>query len=230
MAPTAQDPLPAEISALGQQMRQIAARYEAVFSTLQRNLAASTASAPSLAEGARAAMALADAAADALVTHLPNQPVRACQAGCDACCHLYVMVPPGVAEAISGFLVERLDPAALTDLRMELQQAAKAADALADPTTLRRRCPLLGADGLCTVYEVRPPTCRAFTSSAVAACRALAFDPNGAGAAIPQNPSQYRVYVEATAALEQAARARGASDRQTGLAAALLAVLPDGAG
>lgn len=227
MSLTAGDLLTSEIREIADQTRQVAARYEGVFLTLRRNLGAATASAASPADGARAVMAIADATAQAFMDHLPNQPVRDCQAGCDACCHLYVMIPPGVAEAIRNVLVERLDKAALAELRRDLQSAANAADALGDPKALRRRCPLLGVDGLCTVYDVRPPTCRAFTSGSVAACRSLVFDPSGAVSSIAQNPSQFRVYVEATAALENAARARGAPAQQLGLAAALLAVLPE---
>jgi Fe-S-cluster containining protein len=221
------DPLTSEIRALGEQTRQVAARYEGVHAALRRTLSEAAASAANPADGARAAMVIADTAAEAFGAHFPNQPIKDCHAGCDACCHLYVMIPPGVADLIAEFLTERLDKGSLKKLRTDLQLAARAADALADPKALRHRCPLLGSDGLCTVYEVRPPACRAFTSSSVAACRSLAFDPEGPVASIPQNPSQFRVYVEATDALEQAARARGARPQQVGLAAGILARLPE---
>jgi uncharacterized protein len=226
MSETSADRIATEIASVGRQTREVAERYEGIFLALRRTLKDELSQAACLADGARIAMAIADAAASAFMAHFPNQPRRDCRAGCDACCHLYVMIPPGVAEAIGEYLVNRLDPAALAALRVELEKAAAAAKALADPSTLRRRCPLLGADGLCTIYEVRPPTCRAFTSKSAAACRSLAFDPDGAVTAIPQNPSQFRVYVEASDALQKAALARGRPAHQTGLAAALLAVLP----
>lgn len=231
MPQTAIDRIVSEVESVGEQTRLMAQRYEGIFVALRGTLTDQLAQAPIPADGARAVMATADAVANAIATHFPNQPPRDCRAGCDACCHLYVMVPPGTAEAIAAYLSARLDPAALAALRIELAKAAAAAAALADPSQLRYPCPLLAPDGTCTIYEVRPLTCRSFTSTSASACRSLVFDPHSTVTAIPQNPSQFRVYVEATKALEQAALARGRPAEQTGLAAALLAVLgdPDGA-
>lgn len=225
MSDPAIDRVTSEIAAVGEQTRQLAGRYEGLFLELRRTLKDEITRARSLADGALVAMAIADAAASAFFTHFPNQPSRDCRAGCDACCHLYVTIPPGVAEAIADFVTAHLDPAALAALRIELKRAAAAADAMEDPLKLRHRCPLLGSNGLCMIYDVRPPACRAFTSRYVAACRSLVFDPDGAVSAITQSPSHFRVYVEATRALEQAASSRGLPERQTGLAKALLAVL-----
>ncbi|GEM_PF-713988 len=226
MPQVAVDRITSEIASVGEQTRQVAERYEGVFLQLRHTLNDELLLTAAPADGALAAMAIADAAAFAFMSHFPHQPRTDCCAGCDACCHLYVMIPPGVAEAIGEFLTERLDPVALADLRVELERAAAAAAAVADPSRLRHRCPLLGSDGLCTIYEVRPLTCRAFTSKSAAACRSLVFEPDRAVSTIAQNPSQFRVYIEATGALEQAARSRGLAPHQTGLSAALLTVLP----
>lgn len=214
-----------EIASVGAQTQALAQRYEGVFADLRQTLRDETARSASLAEAALTAMAIADAAADAFMAHLPNQPARACRAGCDACCHLCVMVPPGVAEAIAAHLTDRLAPATLAALERELKRAAAAARTAADPSTLRLRCPFLGADGTCTIYEVRPPTCRAFTSTSAAACRSMVFDPAGGVVSIAQNPSPFRAYVEVTRALEQAALHRGLPARQLGLAEAVAAAL-----
>jgi Fe-S-cluster containining protein len=227
MLQAAVDHIAKEIAFVGQQTREVAQRYEEVFLSLRRTLDQELSRALSPADGAHAAIAIADAADKALVTHFPNQPTLDCRAGCNACCHLYVMIPPGIAEMIGAYVMQRLDRPALATLRVELEKAAAAAAAQTDTVTLRHRCPLLGEDGHCTIYEVRPPTCRAFTSKSAAACRALVFNPEGPVSAIPQNPSQFRVYIEATAALERAAHARGLPAQQTGLAAALLSVLPE---
>lgn len=215
----------AEIASVGEQTRQVAERYDGVYVMLRAAMMDVLSEAVSLGEGARIVMDMADAAASAIVEYYPNQPTRACRAGCDACCHLYVMIPPGIAEAIAVYLTPTLDDIALATLQIELRKAVEAAALLEDPTTLINRCPLLGPDGLCTIYEVRPLTCRAFTSKSAAACRSLVFEPNGPVTTIPQNPAPFRVYVEATGALEQAARLRGMSAQQKGLSAALLEVL-----
>jgi hypothetical protein len=54
----------------------------------------------------------------------------------------------------------------------------------------------------------------------------MVFDPESSVTTITQNPAQFRVYVEATGALEQGARLRGLPAQQKGLSAALLEVLP----
>jgi Fe-S-cluster containining protein len=213
-----------EIEALGEQTRLALQRYEAVFPALGEAMKGEIASHDNLADAALAVIAIADAAAAAFRTHFPNPPALACRAACDACCHLYVMVPPGMAEAMAAHLVARLEPSALVALKLDLQKAVDAAQSLPDPSKLHHRCPLLGADGLCTVYEVRPLTCRAFTSKSAAACRSLVFDPRSPIASIPQNPSHFAVYVEATKALEGAARTRGLPHHQRSLPAALLEV------
>ena len=216
-----------EIASVGDQTRLVAKRYEGVFLELRRMLKDELSRTATPADRALVAMAIADSAASAFTSHFPDQSKRDCRAGCDACCYLYVMIPPGLAEVIGGFLTERLDPVALAKLRVELAAAAAAAAAVADPSRLRHRCPMLGSDGFCTIYEVRPLTCRAFTSKSAAACRSLAFDPDGPVSTIPQAPSQFRVYIEATSALEQAALSQGLPAQQIGLAAALLTVLPE---
>jgi Fe-S-cluster containining protein len=226
MPRAAVDRMTSEVASVGEMTRQVAERYEGVFLELRNTLNGELSRAATLGESALVAMSIADATAAAFMSHFPNQPRRDCRAGCDACCYLYVMIPPGVADAIGDFLTDRLGPVALADLRVELEKAEAGANAIADPSRLRHRCPLLGSDGLCTIYEVRPLTCRAFTSRSAAACRSLVFDPDGAVSTIPQNPSQFRVYIEATSALEQTARSRGLPPHQTGLAAALLMVLP----
>ncbi|TCR92977.1 YkgJ family cysteine cluster protein [Rhizobium sp. BK376] len=227
MSATGTDRIMHDIAAVGELTRLAAERYDGVYVSLRAAMMEALSQAADLGDGARAVMDMADAAAGAIMEHYPNQPVRACRAGCDACCHLHVMIPPGIAEAIAAYLTERLEPEALLTLRGELRKAADAAAGLADPSALVHRCPLLGADGLCTIYDVRPLTCRAFTSRSAAACRSMVFDPESAVTTITQNPAQFRVYVEATGALEQAARLRGLSAQQKGLSAALLELLPD---
>ncbi len=221
----ATEPMVSEIAALGEQTRQALQRYEAVFPTLGEAMSGEIASHDDLADAALAVMAMADAAADAFKAHFPNPPVLACRAGCDACCHLHVMVPPGVAEAMARHLVTHRPPFELAALKAELQKATDAAQDVPDPSKLHYRCPLLGIDGLCTVYEVRPLTCRAFTSKSAAACRSLVFDPQSPVSSIPQSPSHFAVYVEATKALETAARMRDLPSRQRSLAPALLEAL-----
>lgn len=211
-----------DIADLGALTRSLSGRYEAIFRSFRMALARELDQAETMAEAALRAMAMAEAAAATFRAAFPSQPALACTGGCAACCHLFVAVPPGVAEAMAAHILATRPPEARAQLVAELDDAARAAAAMADPARLRRRCPLLGADDRCTVYDVRPPACRAFTSTSAARCRQLLDDPSRD---VPQNAGQYRLFIEATAALQETARRRGLADGQRGLAAALLDAL-----
>lgn len=210
-----------EFAEVGALTRSVAARFEGVFHTYREDLQQLADAAPTLADAARDVIAVLEAASSAFSAAFPNQPATDCAAGCAFCCHLPVAVPPGVAEAIRDHVAETFPSEARSALLVRLRAAEALAAVAADPTRLRHRCPLLGADDRCSVYPVRPISCRAFTSPSARRCEALI-----AGAApeggIPQNASLFRLHRDATAVLEQTARGRGASPMQKDLAGALL--------
>ncbi len=215
------DHMSAEIADVGTLMRTLSGRYEGIFSNLRAALGVALAESITMAAAARDAAAIAEAASASFRDHVPNQPATACASGCAACCHLYVQVPPGTAALMAAHIAETFTPAAREALGERLLIAAAAVRAAEDPARLRLRCPLLGNDDRCTVYEVRPLSCRAFTSKSLPRCQQVVFgDAQGAG--VEQNPAHYRIHMEATFALEQAARDRGEPAEQKGLAAALL--------
>lgn len=214
------DRVSGEIAEVGALTRAVAERYEGLFRTCQAELQTVADQAETLAEAAQAVIALTEAAAGALVTHFPNQPYIDCAAGCASCCHLSVAVPPGVAALIRDHVVAHFPAEAQAGLIARLKQAA---DIEAGPGQ-SGRCPLLGADDRCTVYAVRPISCRAFTSPSAARCRAFIFDQAG-GEGVPQNPALYRLHRDATAALERTAAKRGLPSAQQPLARALLDAL-----
>lgn len=210
-----------EFAEVGALTRSVADRFEGVFRTYRGELQRLADRAPTVADAARDVIAVLEAAGSGFSAAFPNQPATDCAAGCAFCCHLAVAVPPGVAEMIADHVVATFTAEARSALLVRLQSAEALAWAAADPTTLRHRCPLLGEDSRCTVYPVRPISCRAFTSPSATRCEALI-----AGAApdggIPQNASLFRMHRDATAVLEQTARVRGEPAMQRGLAEALL--------
>ncbi|WP_371420701.1 YkgJ family cysteine cluster protein [Tardiphaga sp.] len=210
------------IAEVGTLMRSLSGRYEAIFGNLRAAYGVAFEQADSIADAARDATAIADAATTAIRDHIPNQPGNACTSGCAACCHLYVQVPPGTATVMAQHIAAHFTPADQQALRARLEVAAAAARDAADVTKLRLRCALLGSDNRCTVYEVRPLTCRAFTSRSVARCHDVVFGDVPEGTGVEQNAAHFRIHMEATFALEQAARNRGLPDAQKGLAQALL--------
>jgi Fe-S-cluster containining protein len=212
----------ANITEVGTLMRSLSGRYEEIFTNLRSALGVTLAQSETMAGAARDAAAIADAAAASFRESVPNQPGTACTSGCSACCHLYVQVPPGIAAAIADYIETRFTRAERDTLHDKLTVAAAAAHAAEDPARLRLRCPLLSEDDRCSVYDVRPLTCRAFTSKSVARCHQVVFGAEPEGAGVEQNPAHFRIHMEATFALEQAAKSRGLPHQQKGLAQALL--------
>jgi Fe-S-cluster containining protein len=210
------------IAEVGTLMRSLSGRYEGIFGNLRAAYGVVCERAAGLPEAARDVAAIADAASAKFRDDMPNQPATACSGGCAACCHLYVQVPPGIARVMAEHIATHFTPDEQSALHARLEVAATAARDAADVTKLRLRCALLGADNRCTVYDVRPLTCRAFTSRSVARCHDVVFGELPDGAGVEQNAAHFRIHMEATFALEQAARNRGLPDAQKGLAQALL--------
>jgi uncharacterized protein len=210
------------IAEVGTLMRSLSGRYEGIFENLRGAYGVVLERAEDITEAARDAAALADAAAAGFRHDIPNQPAIACAGGCAACCHLYVQVPPGTAAVMAEHIAAHFTPDDRETLREKLEVAAAAAREAPDPAKLRLRCPLLGQDDRCSVYEVRPLSCRAFTSRSVTRCHEVVFGETPAGSGVEQNAAHFRIHMEATFALEQAARRRGLPDQQKGLAQALL--------
>lgn len=69
--------------------------------------------------------------------------------GCVGCCHGPIL----------------LDPAEWADIKPHVTRAQRNAARLVAGTIADYRCPLLGDDGRCSVYAVRPLVCRSFNST-----------------------------------------------------------------
>jgi len=115
-----------------------------------------------------------------LVTHLLSnaQPAVACRGGCDHCCHQRVGVTPVEAALIALHIRATSTPAQLDELRLRL---ATFVDQTQELTGAERysplyACPLL-KDHLCSVYAVRPLSCRGVHSFDQKACEDELRDP-----------------------------------------------------
>jgi Fe-S-cluster containining protein len=109
----------------------------------------------------------------------PPPETTACRAGCSMCCHNWISVTLPEVLLIADWLRanqktvshERIVAAAETGMNRNRDERL----------ALRLACPLL-AEGLCSVYGVRPLACRAFFSLSLQACRDV-FD--GLGEDVP---------------------------------------------
>lgn len=214
-----------QISEVGELTRQVSQRYEAIFSSFYGVLVETLDDATSMADAARFTMEMADTAVEGFRTNFVGQPRFACAKGCSACCHLIVAIPPGVAEAMAEHIDAAFSGEERDALILRLEEAVARFRDAEDPQAVRAPCPLLNDEGGCSVYEVRPLSCRSFTSTSLPRCQQVVFGPNPTNAGVEQNPARYRIYEYATRALEEAARRRGLPGQQQALSAALLAQL-----
>lgn len=95
-----------------------------------------------------------------------------CRAGCSLCCWLRVDVCAPEVFLIADTLRKELTPTELDELRGRLAEHAKLVTGMTvlEHATRNVACPL-SRDGWCSVYAVRPHTCRRHHSTDMAACQ-----------------------------------------------------------
>ncbi len=100
---------------------------------------------------------------------LPNV---ACRAGCSFCCFLNVVVTPFEALTIVSFIRRTFKPEEIVALQERLRdyRATRGRVAPSERVHFMKPCPLLSAEGFCTVYDSRPIACRTHHSLNVHAC------------------------------------------------------------
>jgi Fe-S-cluster containining protein len=123
----------------------------------------------------------------------PPKPPLACRAGCAWCCHKLVgTVAPEVLR-IANFVRETFsaeDVATLTDRAAGLDEQRRSLTH--DPWAAERLpCALLLEDGRCSVYPVRPLTCRGYNSTDVRRCEESAT--SRAHVTVPKDQVQLRL-------------------------------------
>jgi len=115
-----------------------------------------------------------------LISHLLNaaQPAISCAGGCNHCCHQRVGVTPVEAIAIALHVRETTTPGELDELRLSLAAFVERTRALsgAERYSPAYACPLL-KDQLCSIYPVRPLSCRGVHSFDQKACENELRDP-----------------------------------------------------
>jgi uncharacterized protein len=120
------------------------------------------------------AIAVADAAVKAAMETEPPRRVLACAEGCDWCCYKVVgTVAPEVLR-IAAYLRETLSADAWQALRERVAQANEQRRALRPDQRRRAALPCVFLkDNRCSVYQVRPMTCRGYNSSDPRCCQDL---------------------------------------------------------
>jgi Fe-S-cluster containining protein len=120
---------------------------------------------------AESAAALADAASAEARARQPPRPAKACREGCAWCCFKTVGTAVPEVERIVAYLRGRLSEQQLAALKARVQELAARRRALKYDRWAAARLPCALLDETrCSIYPVRPLTCRGFNSSDARAC------------------------------------------------------------
>jgi len=155
----------------------------------------------------------------------PHPVPIACHAGCDHCCHRVVFSTDLEAMAAAIHIQQRFSNAQKEALEGNLAEYAKHIGPKMgrDLGLDRRPCPLL-EDGLCSIYEVRPISCRSQFSASVEACREARDNP---GIEFPASQPESAIGSAAAAGLRSGMSASGLWPNSVDFARVLGIVLTD---
>jgi hypothetical protein len=128
-------------------------------------------------ELARNAMGATTRLADGFLANAPPGAV-ACRAGCDHCCHQMVGVTAPEALAIFDHLQKTRSPAELASITQRIAGAHEQRKALSSNERFSPDHPCVFlVDGHCSIYEVRPLSCRGMNSLDAGECSRRLRDP-----------------------------------------------------
>src|SRR6185369_14295022 len=182
----------------------------------------------------RSAMAATSRIAEGALAQSPDRP-PACRPGCAHCCHQAVGVTPPEVLAIHDHLRATRSPAALEATARRIREADDRTRGMPSAERLSPDlpCPFL-EEARCTIYEVRPLSCRGANSLDAAACERPLRDPEARAAylagtaAVPCYLEPIRAFHAVTASLQLAlAELHGLKTFPLDLAAAMRILLDD---
>lgn len=150
-----------------------------------------------------------------------------CEKGCHYCCHLRVSTDGATILALAEHIRLTRNPKEGAALIAKLDAFDEESKKI-DPANIAftpRLCPL-NEDGLCTVYEARPLSCRAWHSQSLAACK-HGFEANHRHSRIPLDGRRMDLKHVYDAALTDGLAAAGFDMKELELAPALAIALRD---
>ena len=169
----------------------------------------------------------ADLILDTKIAQVQRQPM-ACRPGCDHCCHRVVFSSVLEALAVAAYIEKALS----VDRQLALSQRLQRHFAEVGPKmgqgleTLRTPCPML-ENGMCSIYELRPLSCRAQFSQSVEPCIQAHNDPIRA---FPASAPEEKLGAAAQAGLVAGINANGLWSQQVDFARVVGLALADPAG
>lgn len=205
------------VKEVAEQIRVASMRYDKLFSDLGSQIFVDIVDLNDASEIMAVCRSHTENAIRFFETHFPHKSTIACQKGCCHCCFFPVTCPPQVTTDIASYLKEEFSVVELNELKKEMEQYIAALK----PNQPRLKCPFLNSENSCRIYERRPLSCRSFTSSDSAQCKASLLDNRN----ITQDPIKHRIFQAATTALMAAAKRNDLPDFQEDFIPALLEAL-----
>ncbi len=116
---------------------------------------------------------------DERIAAAPDVGTLACRAGCTWCCHFSVDVRAVEVFSILDFVERTFTIEEKARVYAEVRTNSAALKNLGEIERMRRnvKCPFLN-EGRCTIYAVRPQTCRNYHATNVAGCQQSYEDPH----------------------------------------------------
>lgn len=150
-----------------------------------------------------------------------------CETGCAACCHLPVKCPPEIIFFIRHCLASTLGDEQMTELKTLLQTYMDQWSQTSETERFLTRipCPFLDPDNACLIYDIRPFSCRAFTSTDVRVCDHILVHPDDKETSVTQNSFIHALFQLATTILSSVAKSKGRDNGQVYFIPTLLIAL-----
>lgn len=116
---------------------------------------------------------------DERIASAPDVGTLACRSGCTWCCHFSVDVRAVEVFGIVDFVEQTFTPEDKARVYAEIRANSAALGNLDEFERMRRnvKCPFL-SQGRCTIYPVRPQTCRNYHATSAVGCQQSYEDPN----------------------------------------------------
>jgi Fe-S-cluster containining protein len=165
---------------------------------------------------------------DARIAAAVDVGTLACCAGCTWCCHFTVDVRAAEVFGILDFIEQSLTPAERDRIHAELRANSTALAKLgeAERATLNITCPFL-REQRCTIYPVRPQSCRNYHATNADGCRQSYLEPENFDIDPEFAPGVYQAGAAHVEAFSGAMAAAGYDTRAYELNRALDAALGD---
>lgn len=163
---------------------------------------------------------------DQRIASAPDVGTLACRAGCTWCCHFSVDVRAVEVFGILDFVERTFTAEEKEHLYAEIRANSVALEKLDEIERMRRnvKCPFL-REGRCSIYSVRPQTCRNYHATSAVGCQQSYEDPDNLDIDPEFAPLVYQAggaHVDAiTAAMREAGYDTNVYEMNNAIAAAL---------